>query len=376
MKMDQGTFDVGCCFIGLILLFAPPSVSSASVYRKSACLGQSIPLPCNGAARSGAELFFMQHGEQKTFQKVAEMTSGRVSAEPEFEGRLKSDPMEQPGSYGLILGPLVYNDGGSYECRPKNSTAARVETIVDILFPFQVSMAMGEPAILPCVGNIKKQAHHGDLCVQWTRDGMVICKYCNNTLTCSPEFKNRASLSTDHILQGNMSLTIKPTRSSDRGYYQCSYNEEKGNPAIVSLTVAAHPPLRLTVKEGDSLPVPLYTTEPLNVMFSTAAGSDEVLVASVKKGSVLFRSRHLGRVLSNTVVLQSVTLLDSGVYSITENDTGEAIGTVFVQVTGSCVSAGTVAGITLLVAVVAAAISIFISHMCLKKSFQWAEVGQ
>ncbi|KAG9333098.1 hypothetical protein JZ751_013522 [Albula glossodonta] len=229
------------------------------------------------------------------------MTSGRVSAEPEFEGRLKSDPMEQPGSYGLILGPLVYNDGGAYDCRPKNSTAARVST------------AMGEPAILPCVGNIKKQAHHGDLCVQWRRDGKVICKHCNNILTCSPEFKNRASLSTDHILQGNMSLTIKPTRSSDRGYYQCSYNEEKGNPAIVSLTV----------------------TEPLNVMFSTAAGSDEVLVASVKEGSVLFGSRYLGRgsdrVLSNTVVLRSVTLLDSGVYSITENNTGEAIGTVFVQ---------------------------------------------
>ncbi|KAI1887832.1 hypothetical protein AGOR_G00194500 [Albula goreensis] len=330
------------------VLDGPPPV------RKTVGLGQSVLLPCSGAAGSEAEWYFKQR-DFNQWLPVANLTSGGITPKPGFEGRLKSVHMKQPGNYSLILSPVVHNDGGIYECRFKNnSKTIHSEVIIDISDHPLVSMAIGEPATLPCFGNIGKQSRTEDLHVKWEKDRQPVCQFLNSKLTCSPGFENRASLSINSILEGNLSLTITPTRSSDEGDYQCFYNKQndEGTPASVSLAVTAHPRQNLTVQLGDSLPVPVYTSDPVNVMF----GPDEVLVASVKDGSVLFGLSYAGR--------------DAGVYSIREQDTGRTIGTVCVQVADSSLSGGAVAwiviGVLAAVGVVGAGLCI-VRHMCLKE---------
>ncbi|KAG5849575.1 hypothetical protein ANANG_G00112390, partial [Anguilla anguilla] len=162
-----------------------------------------------------------------------------------------------------------------------------------------------------------------------------------NTIAYRPGFKNRASISPEQALHGNLTLTIRQTRFSDEGDYQCFYNspEVRGNPDSARLTVTGHPPQTLTVKAGGLLSIPLYTADPVRVTFSAGLGSDEVLMLDANKGPARYGERCAQRcellAQNYTLLLRSVTLEDAGVYKVTNPETNRTIGSVSLEVSGT-----------------------------------------
>ncbi|XP_061110235.1 immunoglobulin superfamily member 11-like [Conger conger] len=318
------------------LLLAMPAVSQFEV--KYANVGHPITLTCSGAPRRDVEWYFEQHLHSHRLL-VAKLHAGCISPGPDFEGRVESVCEEQPGNYSLVLSPVVYNDQGSYECRDKGSLLKEVKLVV--IVPGSVSIALGMSANLPCYGGISKRARAVDLDILWKRDGQIVYQRYNNTITYGPGFESRASVSPEQALHGNLSLTIKQTRFSDQGHYQCFYSspKESGNPDSARLHVTDPPPQNLTVKAGEELSIRLRTTDPVRVTF-TGPGLDEVLMvdANVTYGERCGqRCEVLGQ--ENTFLLRRVTPEDAGVYTVTDSETNRTISIVSLQISGETTGA-------------------------------------
>ncbi|XP_064176552.1 immunoglobulin superfamily member 3-like isoform X4 [Anguilla rostrata] len=320
------------------LQLAQLAVSPVYSVRTSVSFGHSLTLPCHGAPSRDVDWLFQQD-EFPDWLFVAQLHTGAFSSGDGFQGRVESFHLTEPGNYSLTLSPVVYSDLGIYKCQYKDETEILLSDVkLEIRVPSNVSIAMGMSASLPCFGKINMQAHAGDLDILWKRGGEKVYQIHKNTITYGPGFENRASVSPEQALYGNMSLTIRQTRFSDEGDYQCFYNspKERGNPDSASLVVTGHPPQTLTVKAGGLLSIPLYTTDPVRVTFS-ALGSDEVMMLDANKGPARYGKRCAQRCkLQNyTLLLRSVTLEDAGVYKVTDPETKKTISSVSLQVSGT-----------------------------------------
>ncbi|KAJ8289232.1 hypothetical protein COCON_G00018910 [Conger conger] len=292
------------------LLLAMPAVSQFEV--KYANVDHPITLTCSGESDRDVEWYFEQHLHSDRLL-VAELHAGRISPGPDFEGRVESVSEEQPGTYSLVLNPVVYNDQGSYECRYKGSLH-------------------GDP-----LKDVKLVVI----------DGQMVYQLYNNTITYGPGFESRASVSPEQALHGNLFLTIRQARLSDQGTYLCFYGspKETETPDSVRLHVTDHPPQILTdpppqiltVKAGEELSIRLRTTDPVRVTF-TGPGLDEVLMVDANEGPVTY-GEHCGQrceVLGqeNTFLLRRVTPEDAGVYTVTDSETNRTISIVSLQISG------------------------------------------
>ncbi|KAJ8271243.1 hypothetical protein COCON_G00101020 [Conger conger] len=314
--------------VGLLLAVSPFEVKYVNI-------GQSITLPCSGEPDRVVEWHFKQP-VLPDWLLVAKLHTGPISPGPGFQGRVESVCEEQPGNYSLVLSPVMYDDLGIYECRDKHGSILS-DVKLHISDPVSVSIAVGMSASLPCYGGISKRARAVDLDILWKRDGKMVYQLYNNTITYGPGFESRASVSPEQALHGNLSLTIKQTRFSDQGHYQCFYSspKESGNPDSARLHVTDPPPQILTVKAGEELSVLLRTTDPVRVTF-TGPGLDEVLMVDANEGPVTYgeqcgqRCEVLGQ--ENTFLLRRVTLEDAGVYTVTDSET--VISIVCLHVSG------------------------------------------
>ncbi|KAG5830338.1 hypothetical protein ANANG_G00309400 [Anguilla anguilla] len=345
--MSQQRFPAGnemCKFWVLLALLAASPVYSDRMF---VSFGHSLTLPCHGAPSRNVKWRFQEY-EYPDWLDVADLYTGSFSSGNGFQGRVESFHLKDPGNYSLLLSPVVYSDLGIYKCQYKNKTILS-DVKLEIRVPSNVSVAMGMSASLPCFGKINIQARADDLDILWKRGGENVYQLLKNTTTYGPGFENRASVSPEQALYGNMSLTIRQTRFSDEGDYQCFYNspKERGNPDSASLVVTGHPPQNLTVKAGGLLSIPLYTADPVRVTFSAGLGSDEVLMLDANKGPARYGERCAQRcellAQEYTLLLRSVTLEDAGVYKVTDPETNKTIGSVSLEVSG--LSAGEVAGI-------------------------------
>ncbi|XP_064193798.1 CD276 antigen homolog isoform X9 [Anguilla rostrata] len=331
-----------------LLLASPASPSRVDL---SGNVGDSLTLPCHGDPSRDVEWRFQQY-EYPDWLLVAELHTGSFSPGNDFQGRVESFHLTEPGNYSLTLSPVVYSDLGIYTCQYKDKTILSVVKL-EIGAPSGVLIAMGMSVSLPCFGITNNRARAGDLDILWKRGGENVFQLHKNTITYGPEFENRASVSPEQALYGNMSLTIRETRFSDEGDYQCFYNspKERGKPDSVRLVVTGHPPQTLTVKAGGLLSIPLYTADPVRVTFSAGLGSDEVLMLDANKGPARYGERCAQRcellAQNYTLLLKSVTLEDAGVYKVTNAETNKTIGSVSVRVSAPPLSAGAVAGIVL-----------------------------
>ncbi|KAG5849569.1 hypothetical protein ANANG_G00112330 [Anguilla anguilla] len=331
-----------------LLLASPASPSRVDL---SGNVGDSLTLPCHGDPSRDVEWRFQQY-EYPDWLLVAELHTGSFSPGSGFQGRVESFHLTDPGNYSLTLSPLEYSDLGFYECRYKDETIIS-DVKLNVFVPSLVSVEMGMSVSLPCFGITNNRAHAGDLDILWKRGGENVFQLHKNTITYRPEFENRASVSPEQALYGHMSLTIRQTRFSDEGDYQCFYNspKERGKPDSVRLIVTGHPPQTLTVKAGGLLSIPLYTADPVRVTFSAGLGSDEVLMLDANKGPARYGERCAQRcellAQNYTLLLRSVTLEDAGVYKVTDPETNRTIGSVSVHVSAPPLSAGAVAGIVL-----------------------------
>ncbi|XP_064176126.1 uncharacterized protein LOC135246743 [Anguilla rostrata] len=321
----------------------------------SVSVGDSLTLPCHGDPSRDVEWRFQQY-EYPEWLLVAELHTGSFSPGSGFQGRVESFYLTEPGNYSLTLSPVVYSDLGFYECQYMDGIILS-DVKLEIRVPLNVPVAMGNSASLPCFGNINIQARADDLDVLWKRGGEKVYEFHKYTTAYGPRFENRASVSPELALYGNLSLTIRQTRFSDEDDYQCFYSspKESGNPDSVRLIVTGHPPQNLTVKAGGLLSIPLYTADPVRVTFSAGLGSDEVLMLDANKGPARYGERCAQRcellAQNYTLLLRSVTLEDAGVYKVTDPETNRTIGSVSVHVSApppsAGLSAGAVAGIVL-----------------------------
>ncbi|XP_035257480.1 uncharacterized protein LOC118218854 isoform X1 [Anguilla anguilla] len=312
-------------------------------------IGRSLTLPCRGAPSRDVEWRFQQYG-YPDWLDVADLYTGSFSSGDGFQGRVESFYLKEPGNYSLLLSPVVYSDLGIYKCQYIDGIGIILSDVkLEIGEPSNVSVAMGMSASLPCFGKINMQARADDLDILWKRGGENVYQLLKTTTTYGPRFENRASVSPEQAVYGNMSFTIRQTRFSDEGDYQCFYNspKERGNPDSASVVVTGHPPQTLTVKAGGLLSIPLYTADPVRVTFSAGLGSDEVLMLDANKGPARYGEPYAQRcellAQNCTLLLRCVTLEDAGVYNVTDPETKRTIGSVSLEVSG--LSAGEVAGI-------------------------------
>ncbi|KAJ8345155.1 hypothetical protein SKAU_G00293480 [Synaphobranchus kaupii] len=217
-----------CVLIGL--LFVPQAASQDIPEVISVSLGHPLTLSCGGSSRRDVLWYFKQYG-QDHWHLLAKLQDGALSTGSVFQGRV-----EKLENYNITISSVVYNDKGIYECKHKDGTVLS-DVKVDILSPSDVSIVNGMSASLPCYGNIDKGGRTFDLDILWKKGEKTVYHLHDDTITYGDGFENRASLSTKLALQGNLSLTIRETRFSDQGEYQCFYNRQKGNPDSVSLVV-------------------------------------------------------------------------------------------------------------------------------------------
>ncbi|KAG5830183.1 hypothetical protein ANANG_G00315470 [Anguilla anguilla] len=345
-------------FAGVCVLLAQLAVSPVYSVRMFVSFGHSLTLPCHGAPSRDVDWLFQQD-EFPDWLHVAELYTRNFSSGNGFRGRVESFYLTEPGNYSLTLSPVVYSDLGIYKCQYKNETEIPLSDVkLEIRVQSNVSVAIGMSASLPCFGKINTRAHADDLDILWMRGREKVYQLHKNTITYGPRFENRASVSPEQALYGNMSLTIRQARFSDEGDYQCFYSspKESGNPESASFFVTGHPTQNLTVKAGGLLSIPLYAADPVRVTFSAGLGSDEVLIFNANKGPARYGERCAQRcellAQNYTLLLRSVTLEDAGVYKVTDLETKKTIGSVSLHVSAPPLSAGAVAGIVLGVLVV------------------------
>ncbi|XP_035250516.1 uncharacterized protein LOC118214558 isoform X2 [Anguilla anguilla] len=317
-------------FASFCVLLAQLAASPVYSVRVFVSFGHSLTLPCHGAPSRDVEWLFQQD-ELPDWLHVAELHTQGFSSGNGFQGRVESFYLTEPGNYSLTLSPVVYSDLGIYKCQYYNDEIILSDVKLQI-------RAMGMSTSLPCFGNINTQVRAGDQDILWKRGGEKVYQLLKNTVTYGPGFENRASVSPEQALYGNMSLTIRQTRFSDEGDYQCFYNsqKERGNPDSASLVVTDHPPQTLTVKAGGLLSITLYTADPVRVTFSAGLGSDEVLMLDANKGPARYGERCAQRcellAQNCTLLLRSMTLEDAGVYKVTDPETNRTISSVSLEV--------------------------------------------
>ncbi|XP_064165778.1 uncharacterized protein LOC135240344 [Anguilla rostrata] len=325
--------------IGSVSLRVSAQLAASPVYsvRMFVSFGHSLTLPCHGAPSRDVDWLFQQD-ELPDWLHVAELHSQGFSSGSGFQGRVESFHLTEPENYSLTLSPVVYSDLGIYKCQYYNDEIILSDVKLQIRVPSNVSIAMGMSASLPCFAYINSQARAGDLDILWKRGGEKVYQLLKNTVTYGPGFENRASVSQEQALYGNMSLTIRQTQFSDAGDYQCFYSspKERGNPDSASLVVTDHSPQNLTVKAGGLLSIPLYAADPVRVTFSAGLGSDEMLMLDADKGPARYGERCAQRcellAQEYTLLLKSVTLEDAGVYKVTDPETKKTISSVSLQV--------------------------------------------
>ncbi len=78
---------------------------------------------------------------------------------------------------------------------------------------------MGSDLIIPC--HLSPEISAVDLEIIWSNDTACVCLYKDRQVIEGVLFKDRASLFTHKLREGNVSLRLKNFRPSDIGNYHC-----------------------------------------------------------------------------------------------------------------------------------------------------------
>ncbi|KAG7468634.1 hypothetical protein MATL_G00145170 [Megalops atlanticus] len=228
----------------ILCLLVFPSVSSSASSPVRVKIGGSALLRCDVSAYRDVpddqlDVLWQTHeGEE-----VARFFRGAVSIGVNFVDRAEVSIMNiRQGNFFLTINPIVYNDEDTYECvwskghsNEKLLVSVRLGVLASSL-PESVSMSFGDPVTLPCYSHINRKI---------------------------------ASVSLERIRQGDISLTLRGTRLSDSGVYQC-YTDQSQSLSSLTLHVLV-PPQTISIRVTGmsfSLRVPHV---PVDVYFSREA---------------------------------------------------------------------------------------------------------
>ncbi|XP_048852146.1 uncharacterized protein LOC125720607 isoform X2 [Brienomyrus brachyistius] len=317
----MGRWTLLILFLRLIL-----HVSSRSEFSvQNVDVKKTAILQCNGTVSKDTrpQEYDVEWKTEKNIQ-VAHYQQGELTVGEWFKGRVSifKDDIGF-GNFSLKISPVEYSDGDLYMCFWRRKHICDVK--LDVLVPSMVSAQLGEPATLPCYVHVDKTQKNDVDTVHWKKNVESILDYQPGLFNKSSGCENRCSMSVDKIKFGDLSLTISEVHYSDRGTYQC-FTDKTVKPEEIIFTTEVHHNTPI-IQIGQSLSLQLYSSEPVRVVFQPNENLPVVPVCTVKGESVdcMPQYKHRVSVQNTTLKLDSVMLMDRGVYRVIDHKTNENI---------------------------------------------------
>ncbi|XP_066580863.1 uncharacterized protein LOC136772073 [Amia ocellicauda] len=130
-------------------------------------------------------------------------------------------------------------------------------------------------------------------------------------------------------------FVLEGVTSADQGQYTVWYQSGGGDLEIThELSVTAHSDSH-TLRSGAALSLPLFTAEPVEVLFAAAGEGASVSVCAVERGAASRPGpgyEHRVSVQSGSLTLSSLTAADQGQYTVRDSRTNRTISSVSVSV--------------------------------------------
>ncbi|XP_066580351.1 basement membrane-specific heparan sulfate proteoglycan core protein [Amia ocellicauda] len=130
------------------------------------------------------------------------------------------------------------------------------------------------------------------------------------------------------------SLTLRSLTAADQGNYTVRDSRTNLTISTVTVTVRVHSET-LTLPSGAALSLPLFTAEPVEVLFAAAGEGASVSVCAVERGAASRPGpgyEHRVSVWADSLTLRSLTAADQGQYTVRDSRTNHTISTVSVTV--------------------------------------------
>ncbi|XP_066579791.1 uncharacterized protein LOC136771402 [Amia ocellicauda] len=196
----------------------------------------------------------------------------------------------------------------------------------------EVSAKIGDSVTLPCNGTSHTGVREKEPYIFWQTPEKKVCEFKNGSFAVATAFKGRVEILGEKVRQGDFSLTLHNVTFSDQCQYEC-YN--RGQHIITSwLQITAHTAY-FSLRSGTALSLPLFTAEPVEVLFAAAEKGASVSVCAVERGIVSRPGpgyKHRVSVQSGFLTLSSLTAADQGNYIVRDCSTGRNASTVSVYV--------------------------------------------
>ncbi|XP_029114750.1 uncharacterized protein LOC114912376 isoform X1 [Scleropages formosus] len=312
-------------FFPLLIITCAHLSESTTLSRVAVDVKRSAILPCTHTVHKGLTEVTWRAGSEEL---VASYLQGNLTVGPGFESRvhLSTEGIEG-GNLSLIISSVEYNDADVYSCSSDNVQLCDVR--LQVFAPTVDPVPVGDRVKLPCYAPINRQTEDSQLNVRWEKEGKVVLHLHSGSVTLGSGFENRVSVSKEDIRKGDLSLVFNTTLFSDHGSYRCFYNKEKtaGDPEEIKLTFTARED-NLTVSEGDSITLPLHSTEPVRVQFSSAGDQSTGVSVCVVEGGLPrceTQYKHRVSIQNGSLHLQQASPSDRGVYRVMDHRTNDII---------------------------------------------------
>ncbi|XP_069054729.1 uncharacterized protein [Lepisosteus oculatus] len=203
--------------------------------------------------------------------------------------------------------------------------------------PVSVSVRFGDSVSLPCDGSAYRGTPEDRIYLRWKTVRLFVCAFSRGKPYAGPGFETRAQVSREKIRRGDFSLSLLQASFSDEDVYECAFKKEINNLLClgrVRLNVTARSEV-LSLQAGASLSVPLFTGEPVEVLFDPAGSGDWTSVCSVQNSTASCVPQYRDRVSvdNQELRLQELRASDQGSYTVRDLQ-GNTISTVIVTVEG------------------------------------------
>ncbi|XP_066580573.1 tyrosine-protein kinase-like otk [Amia ocellicauda] len=312
----------------LILFMATflTKVSSAPV-PVSVSLGESVSLTCDGSAAAEIPEEKLHILWKMPGHEVLVLSSGSLFPGPGFEGRAEV-PTEKirQGDFSLTIHRTLLSDEGLYECLYEGAND-EMKFLGDV---YLAVTARQDFLTLRSGANLSFPLHSSaPVQVLFAAAGSAKSPrvLLNSSGLPGPGYEHRVSVQSGF-------LTLRSLTAADQGNYTVRDCSTGRTVSTVSVSVEAHRD-SLTLRSGAALSLPLFTAEPVEVLFAAAGEGASVSVCAVERGAASRPGpgyEHRVSVQSGSLTLRSLTAADQGNYTVRDCSTGRTVSTVSVSV--------------------------------------------
>ncbi|XP_066569186.1 arf-GAP with SH3 domain, ANK repeat and PH domain-containing protein 2-like [Amia ocellicauda] len=284
----------------------------------------SVTLACDASAHRDTEQVYWK----TPHRPVCESSSGTCHPAAGFEGRVEFAGAVETGDFSLTIHDIQLSDDSLYECFRVSGAGQSMylgEVLVSVLSREEsTSLSYGQPLTLGLYSG-------APVTVRFNPEGagtsLPVCAVEGGTVTPDPAYGPRVSGQQQEV-------TLSALTFTDQGSYTVLDSQSRQTISTVAITVRAHSD-SLSLQSGSSLSLPLFTAEPVDVLFALSGERASVSVCAVERGAASRPGpgyEHRVSVQSGSLTLRSLTAADQGQYTVRESSTDRTISTVSVSV--------------------------------------------